>query len=441
MLHSLSFLNLGTAIFGFLVSGSLIFSAKENRFVNFILGISFFAVAYRSLSVFALEADIVENTFFMGSVSFIYYLIPPGFYLYFRAVCYDEQSLKKSDWLHFLAPVLSVLLLVYYLVAGWIISGQPGLPVNNDVYNNQSDLPLYIQPGEHAIFIFVLAIIYNILSWKIVLLKLTGKNPKHPQLIKMRSWILTLLITCTLLLMVVFYAAIIKIIFNRDFIPFVNPHIFRSLLLIFIFSRILIKRDLLYGIPDLKTQLPVVDVVHAQVASDEPGSVSDSQLTESVRGISEVEETKVERELYFDKFGWIHYLDDGNVMTFKDKGPGSIEKDKVISYIRSINKYLETAPYIDPEFDIKSISGELNSPLYHIEYLFRYYNKYSFSEFRNTMRVKYVLDNFDKGQMKNYTLEAIGLKAGFSSRSSFFRVFKSVTGNTPKQILDTMLKN
>ncbi len=437
MSYHLSYLNLATSILGFIVFILLIFSAKQNRFVNFFLGVGFLVSAYRSFSLFALEESLVNNTFIMGSISYIYYFIPVCIYIYFRAVINDEQSLKKTDWIHFLAPFLAIVLLIYYFTEGYLDTGTLSLPVNNSVFDNSTDLSFYIQPGVHALIIFILATIYVFFAWRLVFTKLMRNAKEHPQVTKMRGWILTLLITFSLLLLVLFFGGILKLIFNKDIIPLINPDIARSAILIFIFSRVLFKTDLLYGIPDLKTHLPIVDSVPVALEVVEPDSKQDTRPIES--RYTDLEPATGEQELYFDRFGWIHMKEDDLSENVQSANPGSIEKDKVIVYINAINHYLEKAPYINPDFDIKSISSELQSPLYHIEYLFRYYNKYSFSEFRNAMRVQYVLDNFNKGLMKNYTLEAIGLKAGFSSRSSFFRVFKVVTGKTPKQVLDSML--
>lgn len=431
-----SILNLLTAILGFVVFGVLLFSPRQNRFVNLFLGGSFVVIAYRSLSIYLVTEGIVDNTFLMGYVSFAYYFIPTGVYLYVRSVVYDEQSLKKSDWIHFLVPSLSVLLLVYYIVSSYIVNRRIKLHVNQGIFNNITDFAIYVQPGYHALLIFALCAIYTALSWQLVYKKLRKKSGEHPQIQKIRTWVLTLLITFSILLIVLFLGVILKLVLNIDLTFNFNVDIIRSIVLLYIFTRVLFKTDLLYGIPNLKTQLPVIDNLPTSIDNDNLNDNSNKIIIEEVE-TNDIEGLQ-ESSLFFDEFGWIHFENLNDLNKGEHNPPSNtIEKDKVVNYIIRINKYLATEPYTNVDFDIKFISKELQAPLYHIEYLFRYYNKYSFSEFRNLMRVNYVVKKLESGTSQNYTIEAIGLNAGFNSRSSFFRVFKAVTGKTPKQAIES----
>ena len=62
----------------------------------------------------------------------------------------------------------------------------------------------------------------------------------------------------------------------------------------------------------------------------------------------------------------------------------------------------------------------------------------NFTHFINELRVQAVKDRFDQQMHKNLTLEAIALECGFSSRSSFFAVFKKVENCTPGQYLEDL---
>jgi AraC-like DNA-binding protein len=440
-MNSISILNLGTAILGFLISMMLIFSADQNRFVNRFLGLAFLPVAYRSLTLFFLQNDLVENTFLMGSISIFYYCLAPAFFIYFRSVINDEQSLRKKDWMHLIIPAMALLLLAYYIVMGYVQHGEFRLPLNQDAFNETKDYPLHILPKYHVVAISFIYLVYLLGGWRLLVKKLGKKAGEHPQVRKVRVWILTLLITCSLLLCVIFYHASLLLVFKADVKYAIQPDIIRTLILVFIFSRVLLKRDLLIGIPRINTALPVVDqvvtplIVSSQVTAREEAPVPQPENEEAVEAFVELQ---TEGMPYFDNFGWIHleHLEnESDLQTVATTAP--IEKDKVIVYIRRINEFLAREPFTDPLFDMKSISAELQYPLYHIEFLFRYYNKHSFSEFRNIMRVQFVLKEFESGNSHNYTMEGLGLKAGFNSRSSFFRVFKTVTGNTPKQFLES----
>ncbi len=59
----------------------------------------------------------------------------------------------------------------------------------------------------------------------------------------------------------------------------------------------------------------------------------------------------------------------------------------------------------------------------------------NFSRFVNTYRIAEVKKLLSSENM--LTIEAIGLEAGFSSKTTFFKVFKQQTGQTPKSFLET----
>lgn len=426
-----TFLNLITAILGFIVFGILLLTARKNQFVNLFLGLGFFAMAYRSLGNYTVAYNIANNTFFIGHVSFVFYLIAPCIYLYFRSVLNDEQSLKKGDWLHFLLPALAILLLIYYTVESYLIFGKVEFHVPKQIFNDKTPFRFYIQTGLHALLIFAQCALYTAFSWRLVIIKLGKRKNEHPQLIKVRTWVITLLSIFTFLVTLAFIGAILKIVFNIDITFNINVDLIRSIGLLYLFTHVLFKTDLLFGIPNLKTKLPSIDSIPLSGQSNE----TKTNIAEEI--VEDTIDTEPTGHLYFDNFGWIQFQESDKQLELLQKQPsGTIEKDKVNAYIKRINTYLETEPYKNTDFDIKSISNELQAPLYHIEYIFRYYNKYSFSEFRNVMRINYVLKQLEMGAAQNYTMEAIGLNAGFSSRSSFFRVFKTVTGKTPKQVIE-----
>ena len=60
-----------------------------------------------------------------------------------------------------------------------------------------------------------------------------------------------------------------------------------------------------------------------------------------------------------------------------------------------------------------------------------------FKDYINALRVEeaktYLLDK----EFSNYTLVAIGLEAGFNSKSAFNSSFKKITGETPSQFKKT----
>ena len=60
----------------------------------------------------------------------------------------------------------------------------------------------------------------------------------------------------------------------------------------------------------------------------------------------------------------------------------------------------------------------------------------SFDELVNKARVEYFVEIIKNDQYKNYTVEALALEAGFSSRQRFYQPFKKYHGGNPSDLID-----
>jgi AraC-like DNA-binding protein len=73
--------------------------------------------------------------------------------------------------------------------------------------------------------------------------------------------------------------------------------------------------------------------------------------------------------------------------------------------------------------------------------LFKYvYFNYSmsFEELLNKSRVEYFVEIIKEPQFKNYTVEALALEVGFSSRQRFYQPFKKYHGGNPSDLIDIL---
>ena len=84
------------------------------------------------------------------------------------------------------------------------------------------------------------------------------------------------------------------------------------------------------------------------------------------------------------------------------------------------------------------LSKALQVPQHHVIYIFKIVLKKSFVDFRNDLRINYVLDAIKTGKLKHLTIEAISIEAGFASRTTFYAVFKKHVGITPGQYLNEL---
>ena len=58
---------------------------------------------------------------------------------------------------------------------------------------------------------------------------------------------------------------------------------------------------------------------------------------------------------------------------------------------------------------------------------------HTFKELTNMYRVEYAKERIEEGYLDLYTLDALGKEAGFSSRTTFFNVFKKEIGICPSE--------
>ena len=101
---------------------------------------------------------------------------------------------------------------------------------------------------------------------------------------------------------------------------------------------------------------------------------------------------------------------------------------------KKILEYFEKEkPYLDSELTIGKLSGELNVSRHVLtEVLNTVFNK-NFYQFVNEYRVEAVKQMLSDTKKNILSIEAIGYECGFNSKSTFFSVFKSLTGKTPTQ--------
>jgi AraC-like DNA-binding protein len=95
----------------------------------------------------------------------------------------------------------------------------------------------------------------------------------------------------------------------------------------------------------------------------------------------------------------------------------------------------EFKPYLQRDCNLASMSQLTNIPAHHLAYYFREERKRPFNDFRNGYRISHAKSLMIEGKSKELTLEAIGYLSGFSSRKTFFNVFKKAEGISPREFI------
>lgn len=85
--------------------------------------------------------------------------------------------------------------------------------------------------------------------------------------------------------------------------------------------------------------------------------------------------------------------------------------------------------------DFSNIIGVSKDVLY--KYIYFNYSM-SFEELINKSRVDYFVEIIKEPKYKNYTVEALALEVGFSSRQRFYQPFKKYHGGNPSDLIDVL---
>ena len=157
------------------------------------------------------------------------------------------------------------------------------------------------------------------------------------------------------------------------------------------------KRQILYGIPQLNTSNPV----YKKLDLNSNSTLNSDKETKKVYKTFELEDA---------------YLAQINVL---------------------VEKYIKTNPFVQDKFSLSVLTSETKIPTHHLNLYFKNYLNTSFNVWKNKLKIDYALGLIESGILNQITIEAIALKSGFKSYSNFFTVFKSQTGISPSDYIES----
>ena len=113
------------------------------------------------------------------------------------------------------------------------------------------------------------------------------------------------------------------------------------------------------------------------------------------------------------------------------------QDDPFFELVDKINAYLKKEnPYLNPEFTINELAASLKVPVHHVSYCLNTLMNVEFTSLRTQLRIQYAAKLLDSGQADELSMDGIGKKSGFSTRSNFYNAFKTETGMTPSEYLE-----
>ncbi|TBW25891.1 AraC family transcriptional regulator [Gramella sp. KN1008] len=92
---------------------------------------------------------------------------------------------------------------------------------------------------------------------------------------------------------------------------------------------------------------------------------------------------------------------------------------------------LQNKLYLQPSLTLKQLSEEAGYPAYQVSKAINAVNKMNFNDYVNLFRLEEFKKRMLADEDRNFTILALALESGFSSKSSFNHVFRKITGETP----------
>ena len=382
-----SFLFLFTGIIGLITIAVMIISYKSNPFYNVYLCLIIVIISIRFLIHGSYKLGI--QTFFLpdhGAHSILYLIIAPCFYLYYKNLVHQKKAYNLKDLKHFI-----FIASLYFINTKAILSkifefGQ----ITNSIL-----VILFIT--------FYIVLIFKMLSKNIWFKKDVPVNKIHFNLIK--NWSIYLF-TLNLLGAIRLIVSIFSEANSGSTTSGKSFAFFLLLSWLFIYFKILISPEILYGLPILNKKLLKFNA-----------PIIENESTKTVTNNN-----------------WI--LEPNSLKNNQDLKLQEKIKSNILSYIQEVDKLSDEKLFFrNPNISTSDLANKLGVPTSHIVYLFKYHSNISFSEYRMHSRIQDAINLIESNYLKVNTLDSLAYKTGFASYNPFFSAFKKTTMFSPQDYL------
>lgn len=364
---------------GILTVSIILFSLKSNKIVNLFLVFLIVFASTRMLtrSTFSLN---IQHSFddFTGPYKSILLLVLPLFYLYFKAIVFDNSKFLKRDFIHFVFPLV---FFTFNLIA---------FKLQLIEINHLRLINLITCSFFAFLYLYKCILILRTKLWNQELEIHKG----HYRLIK--NWTIFLAIICIILTLRLVASLFYEWLKGSELTGHSMVIIQVSLWLI-IFLKILISPEILFGLPKLRKKVQTFSV---------------SEIT-------------VSNFWNMDAFEFANEQD----KKLKDK-----VDPRILILIEEIEYLVQNMNYFrNQKITLINLANELSVPTSHIVYVFKYHCNLTFTEYKSVIRIKDAQRLIDSGFLGTNTLESLALEVGFSSYNPFFTAFKKLTDLSPNE--------
>jgi AraC-like DNA-binding protein len=330
----------------------------------------------------------------------LYLLLGPLLLFYVRGVLYDTECISKSDLLHGIPALIQFIGILPYLMSPF---NKKIEYANQIIENFNSIIHLNLNLFYTADISFLIRVsgflIY--ILYCMYLLKKKIPQIKQQKLVPKKQFALSLLwlwvlVSCSLVI-TLYLLAMTMLSFTSSpkeaFDSVYWMHLVSGIAFFVMTFALLLMPEILYGMPRK----------HEAISS-----LQDKSSQES----GPIIELKYEQE------------------------------NPMIELTKRVLNYMENdKPYLDPNFSIATLAINLQVPQHHISYCINAIMKTSFYKLRAKYRVNHAITLLENDTKLLLTMEAIGERSGFTTRSNFYKTFKEIVGQTPLEYSISKKKN
>lgn len=364
-------------LIGLITAIIIITQHKNNFIINVYLIILFLLISIRFLldPLFYFYENLKPSFSYTPFLS----LIIPVIYLYFENITNDAKKQKKLKLLHFVFPIL--------------------LGVINLLNNYYGFLGSYSLTLLNVVFA-IYYLIYLISSYRLLKENVWNRKSQiifiNQQNNLLRKWTIFLFGIFVLLSFRLLATLLFDLIYD-DYSGGQNFQWISGVIFLILFIKILITPEILFG----------YNALYKKINEQKKLDLSLNEiwiLTEKIN-IKNQQDEILKVKIYNDL---IKNLKNIERLAFEEK-----------SFRRQKTSATEFAK-------------NLGIPKSHVNFIFKYHCKITFTEFKNIIKIYDALQLIETGFLKLNTLDALAIKVGFSSYNPFFTSFKDVTGSTPQ---------
>ncbi|MCB0614083.1 MAG: helix-turn-helix domain-containing protein [Phaeodactylibacter sp.] len=135
--------------------------------------------------------------------------------------------------------------------------------------------------------------------------------------------------------------------------------------------------------------------------------------------------------------GAVKNIDDIPLMQLQEKYSSSSLKgaEEFKLFFKAQSLMEKDKLFLNPNLSLKEVADRLHTNTKYLSQVVNHHTGSNFQHFINTYRVKEVKENLSNDEYQNLTLFGIALQSGFKNKSTFYKVFKEISGQTPKEFI------